>query len=143
MRIQPLTGSRGLLTLTSMTCLATAVACSSGSAPELSGLTDQVAQVGTELKIDLLGTDADGDQLSYRYSIPDLQDDTAQITQSPSGAGVFRWHEREVERALRASLSLVAHQARRREHLEGSARRRHGSEVLAQTLTQVRHLRRK
>lgn len=91
MRFPPLTGSRGLLTLTTMTCLATAVACSSGNSPELSGLEDQVAQVGTELKIDLNGTDADGDQLNYRYRIADLQDDTAKITQSPSGAGVFRW----------------------------------------------------
>ncbi len=91
MRFQPLTGSRGLLTLTTMTCMATAVACSSGAAPELSGLEDQVAQVGTELKIDLLGTDADGDQLSYSYRIADLQEDSAVITQSPSGAGVFRW----------------------------------------------------
>lgn len=91
MRFQPLTGSRGLLTLTTMTCMATAVACSSGAPPEIANLEDQVAQVGTELKIDLLGTDADGDQLSYSYRIADIDDDSAQITQSPSGAGVFRW----------------------------------------------------
>ncbi|MFN0248058.1 MAG: Ig-like domain-containing protein [Kofleriaceae bacterium] len=71
--------------------MATTVACSSGTAPELSGLEDQIAQVGTELKIDLAGTDVDGDQLSYSYRIADLEDDSAQITQSPSGAGVFRW----------------------------------------------------
>ncbi len=95
MRFQPITAqllrTEGLRTLTVVTYLATAVACSSGSPPELSGLSDQVAQVGTELKIDLNGTDKDGDQLSYRYRIADIQNDSAQITQSPSGAGVFRW----------------------------------------------------
>ncbi|MBA3541216.1 MAG: Ig-like domain-containing protein, partial [Deltaproteobacteria bacterium] len=76
-----------------MTCLATAVACGGGAAPELNGLSDQVAQVGTELKIDLNGEDADGDQLSYSYRAVTLTDlgDHAQVTVSPSGAGVFRW----------------------------------------------------
>jgi len=50
-----------LPTLTA-SCLATLVACT-GTAPELNGLTDQVAQVGTELKIDLNGTDKEGDRL--------------------------------------------------------------------------------
>jgi hypothetical protein len=53
-----------------------------------------VAQVGTELKIDLNGTDPDGDRLSYDYRtasvLPEL-DDRANLTVSPSGAGVFRW----------------------------------------------------
>jgi Bacterial Ig domain/Bacterial pre-peptidase C-terminal domain len=91
MRIQPL---RGVMTMTALTCLATTVACGSGAAPELSGLSDQVAQVGTELKIDLNGTDPDGDQLSYGFQVADsLKDlDTrASVTVSPSGAGVFRW----------------------------------------------------
>jgi hypothetical protein len=57
------------------------------------GLSDQVAQVGTELTIDLEGTDADGDRLKYSYKAPDLHDldGHAMITVSPSGAGVFRW----------------------------------------------------
>ncbi len=93
MRLQPLTGPKGLLTMTAMTCLATAVACGGGGAPELSGLTDQVAQVGTELKVDLNGTDPDGDQLSYQFHAPDLTGigDHAMVTVSPSGSGVFRW----------------------------------------------------
>ena len=65
-------------TMTALTCLATAVACGGGGAPELAGLVDQVAQVGTELKIDLNGTDPDGDHLTYRYrtgsSLPQLED---------------------------------------------------------------------
>ena len=93
MRLQLLTSSRGLLTMTALTCLATTVACSSGNAPELTGLTDQKAQVGTELKVDLVGTDRDGDQLSYQFKAPDLVEISthAQVTVSPSGSGVFRW----------------------------------------------------
>lgn len=81
------------LTLTSIAALATTVACGGGGAPELSGLTDQVAQVGTELKLELAGTDPDGDQLSYSFKAADLEDlsDRAQISVSPSGNGVFRW----------------------------------------------------
>lgn len=79
-------------TLTALCCLAM-FACGGGGKPELSGLTDQVAQVGTELKIDLNGTDPDGDQLSYRFRAPDLPDigGAASVSVSPSGAGVFRW----------------------------------------------------
>jgi hypothetical protein len=53
-----------------------------------------VAQVGTELKIDLDGTDPEGDRLSYRFrtasELPQLEG-RASLTVSPSGAGVFRW----------------------------------------------------
>ncbi len=93
MRLAKLTSNQGLLTLTSAACLATGVACSGGNAPELDGLSDQVAQVGTELKLDLNGTDADGDRLSYKFKAADLEgiDDRAMVTVSPSGAGVFRW----------------------------------------------------
>lgn len=93
MRLAILTSSRGLSTMTSTACLATLVACSGGNAPELSGLSDQVAQVGTEFKLDLNGTDPDGDRLSYDFRAADLEmvRDRAMITVSPSGAGVFRW----------------------------------------------------
>jgi hypothetical protein len=93
MRNQALTSRQGLWTMTTLTCLATTVACGGGAPPELSSLTDQVAQVGTELKIDLLGTDPDGDQLQYKFRAPDLEEiaDHAAITVSPSGSGVFRW----------------------------------------------------
>jgi len=92
--LQLLTGNRSLLTMTGLTCLATAVACGPiGRAPELAGLSDQVAQVGTELTVNLDGTDPDGDRLSYDFHAADLSDlsDHAAITQSPSGTGVFRW----------------------------------------------------
>jgi Bacterial pre-peptidase C-terminal domain len=92
--LQPRTGNRSLWIMTGVTCLATGVACGpSGRAPELSGLGDQVAQVGTELMIDLEGTDPDGDRLAYGFHSADTGDLTghADLTQSPSGAGVFRW----------------------------------------------------
>jgi len=93
MRLPNRAQSLGLSTLATLPLLATSVACSGGHAPELMGLSDQVAQVGTELTINLDATDADGDRLSYSYKAPDLKDldGHAMITVSPSGAGVFRW----------------------------------------------------
>ncbi|MCX5745671.1 MAG: Ig-like domain-containing protein [Proteobacteria bacterium] len=81
------------LTLAALACVTTTVACSDGAPPQLNDLGDQVAQVGTELKIDLIGSDPDGDRLSYGYRAADLPDIKAhaQVTVSPSGAGVFRW----------------------------------------------------
>jgi hypothetical protein len=85
--------NRGLLTLIGLSCLATAVACGPDAAPELDGLGDQVAQVGSELTIELRGTDPDGDRLAYGFHAADLADieGRAEITRSPSGAGLFRW----------------------------------------------------
>jgi len=93
MRLANLTTRQGLLTMTSLASLATLVACAGGTPPELDGLSDQVAQVGTELKIDLNGSSADGGKLTYGYHVADLMDvdANAQVTVSPSGAGVFRW----------------------------------------------------
>jgi hypothetical protein len=91
--LELLTGHRGRWTLICVTCLATAVACGPGSPPVLSGLTDQVAQVGTELMVNLHATDPDGDALAYQFEAADLTDldGHAQITVSPSGTGVFKW----------------------------------------------------
>jgi hypothetical protein len=92
--LQPRTGNRSFWIVTGFTCLATAVACGpSGRPPELTGLSDQVAQVGTELTINLEGTDPDGDSLSYDFHAADLRDldGHAEMTRSRSGAGVFRW----------------------------------------------------
>ncbi len=97
MRLAMLTVSRstrqGLVTLTSLVSLATLVACGSGAPPELDGLSDQVAQVGTELKLDLNGSSESGGRLTYGYHAADLDDldGNAQVTVSPSGSGVFRW----------------------------------------------------
>jgi hypothetical protein len=92
MRLQPLPPSLGICTLTALACLATAVACGGGAAPKLTGLSDQVAQVGVELKVDLVGEDADGDSLSYNFKAGGISNlGQAGITVSPSGNGVFRW----------------------------------------------------
>ena len=93
MRLANLTSSQGLWTVTSLASLATLVVCAGGTPPQLDGLTDQVAQVGTELKIDLNGTSAGGGRLAYNFHAGDLDDvdGAAQMTVSPSGVGVFRW----------------------------------------------------
>ena len=93
MRLAPTHRRHGFLTLTAAACMATAVACTSAPPPTLSGLTDQVAQVGTELKIELDGATTSSAHLSYRYHVADLTDLTnnAQITTSPNNTGVFRW----------------------------------------------------
>jgi hypothetical protein len=82
-----------LTTCGAVLAVATLVACSGGVPPELDGLTDQVAEVGTELVISLDGTSSAGGQLTYDYHAADLTDLTgnADLTVSPSGAGVFRW----------------------------------------------------
>ena len=88
-----LAGRRHHFLTSTVLAVATTVACGSGGAPELAGLSDQVAQVGTELQIQLVGTDPDGDDLDYGFRAADLPDvsDRAQVTVSPSGMGVFRW----------------------------------------------------
>jgi hypothetical protein len=52
-----------------------------------------VAQVGTELMVNLHGTDPDGDALAYKFQAADVTDleGHAEITVSPSGGGVFKW----------------------------------------------------
>ncbi|HEX3473573.1 MAG TPA: Ig-like domain-containing protein, partial [Kofleriaceae bacterium] len=52
-----------------------------------------MAQVGTELMVNLHGTDPDGDALTYEFQATDLTDldGHAEITVSPSGTGVFKW----------------------------------------------------
>jgi Bacterial pre-peptidase C-terminal domain len=92
--LQLVTGYRSRSTLIGVTCLvATAVACGPSSAPAIEGLTDQVAQVGTELVISVAGTDPEGDHLVYGFHAVDLPDvaEAAALTESPSGLGVFRW----------------------------------------------------
>ena len=76
-----------------LTCLATTVACGPTTPPELTGLTDQVAEVGTELQITLAGADTNGARLAYSYKAADLSDldGNAEITVSPDGTGEFRW----------------------------------------------------
>ncbi|HTJ44965.1 MAG TPA: hypothetical protein VL463_22815 [Kofleriaceae bacterium] len=73
--------------------MATALAgCGGGASPELDAVPDQVAQVGQELRIELVATDPSGAHLDYDFhaDIPDLAGH-ASMTRSPNGAGVFRW----------------------------------------------------
>jgi hypothetical protein len=66
-------------------------ACGGGGEPQISGLADQVATVGTELVVRIEGTDPDGDALVYGVKADVSLQGEASVTQDPSGAGVFRW----------------------------------------------------
>lgn len=73
--------------------IALVCACKSeGRAPELSGIDDQLAAVGTELVIDLRADDPDGDEIDYGF-FSELAgiDARATITRRADGGGVFRW----------------------------------------------------
>ena len=72
-------------------CLLALTACGGGSAPEIHGLSDQVATVGQELVVELDGTDADGDRITYGVHADISLQGTAMMTTAPSGMGVFRW----------------------------------------------------
>ncbi len=65
--------------------------CDSGAAPDIVGLSDQVAVVGQEFVLELEGTDADGDNLSYGVKADIDLAGAASVSQTPSGNGVFRW----------------------------------------------------
>ena len=73
--------------------VATLVACKGGgAAPEIDPVDRQVAQVGVELSLTLTATDADGDEIDFSFDTTSTGIvDRAQLTRSPSGAGVFRW----------------------------------------------------
>jgi hypothetical protein len=65
-------------------------ACDDGHPPDLQGLSDQTAAVGTELVIELDGTDPDGGKLTYNVKT-DIMLQGATITETPAGTGLFRW----------------------------------------------------
>jgi len=72
-------------------CLLVLAACGGGSPPEIHGLVDQTATVGQELVIQLDGTDADGDRITYGVHADVSLQGTGMLTTAPSGMGVFRW----------------------------------------------------
>lgn len=76
-------------------CAGTVVAssgCGGGAAPTFEPLGDQIGQVGVELKVELKGSDLDGDHLTYRYKsdVPGLEG-RATIARTPTDTGIFRW----------------------------------------------------
>lgn len=66
-------------------------ACGNGAAPDILGLGDQVAIVGQQFVLELDGVDPDGDSLVYRVEADIPLGGNATMTQTPSGAGLFRW----------------------------------------------------
>jgi Lamin Tail Domain/Bacterial Ig domain len=71
--------------------LAITLAACGGSAPDIKGLGDQQATVGSELDIELDGTDPDGDTLTYAVHPDVALSGPATLTETPTGAGLFRW----------------------------------------------------
>lgn len=73
--------------------LCSVAACKDGGEPpQLEGIDDQLAAVGTELVIDLRAEDPDGDTVQYGFFAEiDGIDAAASIARRPDGAGVFRW----------------------------------------------------
>jgi hypothetical protein len=73
------------------TALATA-SCGGGQGPEFDPVGDQIAQVGVELRVELVATDPNGDRLDFGFHGDDPRiDQAATIARTPSGVGVFRW----------------------------------------------------
>ncbi len=66
--------------------------CGGGVAPTFEPLSDQVGQVGVELKVELRAIDLDGDKLNYRFTsdVPGLGT-RATVARSPNDTGIFRW----------------------------------------------------
>ena len=85
--------ARALTTTLVAAGVATLVACSGGgAAPEFDPVARQVAQVGTQLSVTLIATDADGDELAFDFtSTAGSINDGASLTRSPSGAAIWRW----------------------------------------------------
>ncbi len=67
------------------------VGCGSGGAPDLLGLTDQVAVVGQPFVLELEGVDPDGDPLSYEVKSDLTLEGVATLSKTPAGHGLFRW----------------------------------------------------
>jgi hypothetical protein len=72
-----------------------AASCVSGAPPAIESVGDQVAAVGTELRLELRTSDPDGDpvDVSVAADLGDLAD-RATLGRAPGGAAVFRWTPR-------------------------------------------------
>jgi hypothetical protein len=67
------------------------IGCSSGAAPDIVGLGDQVAVVGQQFVLELEGTDPDGDALTYKVEADLVLEGNATLSKTPAGRGLFRW----------------------------------------------------
>jgi len=70
--------------------------CASNRAPVLEPLSDQVAEVGVELTVEVRASDPDHDSLKFDFAAPDLPDlksrsAAATIVAFSDGVAVFRW----------------------------------------------------
>ncbi len=77
-------------------CAVWAVGCGSNHAPVLEPLSDQVAEVGVELTVEIRASDMDHDTLKFDFAAPDLanlksRSAPAVIVAFSDGVAVFRW----------------------------------------------------
>jgi hypothetical protein len=65
--------------------------CAQGGAPRIEIVADQVAVVGKELSVWIVGTDPDGDELTYAFEAPavPLAGNTARMGTGANGQGLF------------------------------------------------------
>ena len=66
-------------------------ACGGGSPPQIHGLSDQVATVGSELVVMIDASDDSGEKIEYGVHADLSLQGTAMMTKTPAGMGVFRW----------------------------------------------------
>ncbi len=66
-------------------------ACGGGSPPQIHGLSDQVATVGSELVVMIDASDDTGERIDYGVHADISLQGTAMMTKTPAGMGVFRW----------------------------------------------------
>ncbi|HSN27139.1 MAG TPA: lamin tail domain-containing protein [Kofleriaceae bacterium] len=66
-------------------------ACGGGSPPQIHGLSDQVATVGSELVVMIDASDDSGERIDYGVHADISLQGTAMMTKTPAGMGVFRW----------------------------------------------------
>jgi hypothetical protein len=65
--------------------------CSSGGAPDILGLGDQVAVVNQQFVLDIEGVDPEGDSLTYKVKADIPLEGNATMSITPAGHGLFRW----------------------------------------------------
>jgi hypothetical protein len=66
-------------------------ACGSGEAPDILGLSDQVAVVGQPFVLEIEGVDPDGDPITYKVESDLSLEGNATLSKTPAGRGLFRW----------------------------------------------------
>ncbi|MCP4446266.1 MAG: hypothetical protein GY811_13115 [Myxococcales bacterium] len=71
------------------------LACGSGAGPEIDGLEDRVAAVGSELVIEIRASNEGGGEINFAYeSNASIASDRGGLAQRPGGSAIFTWTPR-------------------------------------------------